>query len=278
MKDFVGKVALVTGGGSGIGRSLAVALARAGAKVAVSGTTPETLDETVAIIARTGGQAMAVPFDVADPAAWSPALDAIARAFGPVRLLCLNAGVGSGRGQVEAVPIEAWRSVIEINLGGPFYGLRAWLPEARASGEEGHILFTGSINGLIALPGANAYGVSKAGLWSLAEMIRHDLQGSAIGVSIMHPGTVRTNILDSIDRHVPGVAGDPTRAGTAAHIAGGYDPDWVAQRSLAGIRDGEFHICTHLELRDRIAERFAAVIDAMDDATPDGALSVPSRA
>jgi len=187
-------VAVVTGGGSGLGRALALELADRGASVIVSDLDEGRAEETAALVRDRGAAAEVVPCDVADRDAVFALIDAAEEAFGPVDVLCNNAGVSVG-GLFEEISIEDWRWIFDINLWGVIYGCQAVIPKMKARG-RGYILNVASAAGLLSPPNMSAYNVTKAGVVSLSETLYAELKSSGIGVSVLCPTFFRTNIVE----------------------------------------------------------------------------------
>ena len=188
-----GQVALVTGGGRGLGREFALALAGAGASVAVCARSEDQLGETVELIEGKGGRAMAITADVSDRKSVDDMVSEVGSELGPVDLLVNNAGVLKAPGTVwEADPDDWWRE-IEINLKGPFLCARAVLP-SMIERKSGRIINLASIAGLWPFPNFSAYAVSKAALIRLSENIDAEAKEHGISVFSIHPGTVRTSM------------------------------------------------------------------------------------
>ena len=180
-----GKVAIVTGAGTGIGKSVALALLKAGYAVALAGRRAEPLEATAAEGAALGGRTLAVPTDVADPAAVRALFARTKEAFGRLDLLFNNAGLFPPRGLLEDLTYEEWKAVVDVNLTGTFLGARA---AARVMREGGRIIFTGSVLGDRPRRGLAAYSASKAGLVAMAKALAQDLADSAITVNVVAPG------------------------------------------------------------------------------------------
>jgi NAD(P)-dependent dehydrogenase (short-subunit alcohol dehydrogenase family) len=197
--DLSGQVALVTGGGRGIGRAIAVSLAQAGAAVAVLARSADQLADAVARIIAAGGDAFAYPADVTDRAAVEAAVAAVERGLGPIDLLVNNAGVSGPVGPLaECDPDEWWRCV-EVNLRGPLLCSRAVLPGMLAR-RRGRIVNVASGAGTRAIPHLSAYVTAKAALIRLTENLAAEVQGTGVSVFAIQPGTVRTAMAEAVLR------------------------------------------------------------------------------
>jgi NAD(P)-dependent dehydrogenase (short-subunit alcohol dehydrogenase family) len=194
------KVAVVTGAGSGIGRALAVELARRGARLALSDVNDAGLAETAALIkaettAPAEGDVHTARLDVADRAAVIAYADTVAGHFGVVHQVYNNAGVGGGSRTVLDAGWDLYDRVIGINLFGVIHGTKAFLPHLIASG-DGHVVNISSLNGYLAQPTLSAYNASKFGVRGFTEALRTEMltAGHPVRVTVVHPGGVRTNI------------------------------------------------------------------------------------
>jgi 3-oxoacyl-[acyl-carrier protein] reductase len=188
MNSIDQKVAIVTGGGSGIGRGVALALAQAGARVVVCGRRQPPLSETVQAIKRIDDQVLAVQADVSQPADVQRLVQSALRVFGTLDILINNAGI-SGGAPIHAHEIQDWENVMATNLRGPFLMARAVLPTMRAR-RSGHIINISSESGLEYYPGDGAYGISKHALNAMGEYIQRENQEYNIRVNTICPGMV----------------------------------------------------------------------------------------
>ena len=248
MDDLEGKVAVVTGAASGIGRALADRWADSGMKVVLADIEQGPLDAARDELDAAGADVLAVCTDVAD----GDQVDALAAAtiehFGAVHLVCNNAGVGGGGLSWEASR-EDWGWVLGVNLWGVVHGIRAFVPHLVAQ-DEGHVVNTASIAGFAYGPFMGPYNASKAAVVAISETLKAELamQGSKVGVSVLCPGWVNTRIHES-DRNRPGgpVQSDLMDMGREAMkqvIAGGKPPAEVANLVAAAVREGTTHIFT----------------------------------
>jgi NAD(P)-dependent dehydrogenase (short-subunit alcohol dehydrogenase family) len=195
-QDLSGRSSIVTGGGTGIGRGVALALAQAGVRVVVCGRRKEPLQAVCQEIQSLGGECRAVQADVAREADVQRVIAEAEQAFGGVDILINNAAIGGGGGEIHQSRIEDWDEVIAVNLRGPFLMIRAVLPGMR-SRHQGEIVNISSEAGLEYYPGNDAYGVSKHALNDLAEYTQRENQDFGIRVNTICPGMVVTDMSGS---------------------------------------------------------------------------------
>jgi len=268
MQDVEGKVAVVTGGSSGIGRGIALAFARAGMTVVVTGRRSEHLEETVRVFAEHGLEVHTRRVDVTDLPAMQALADEVESTFGKVHVLVNNAGIGLTGPVAKATP-DDWRWVVDVNIHGVGNGIMAFLPKIRAHGEGGHIVTTSSMGGLMPVV-AGLYSMTKAAVIALSEALHIELAPEGIGVSAYCPGPVHSNI-------AAGVAARP-----AAYGESGYTPppaeflelakkqpymsaEEAGERVLAGVRRGDLFILTHPEFLAGLKDRHATIEAAFPD-------------
>jgi NAD(P)-dependent dehydrogenase (short-subunit alcohol dehydrogenase family) len=191
MGRFSGLHAWITGGGSGLGRALALELARQGAAVAVSGRRVANLDETVRQIEAAGGRGLAAPCDVTDPASVDAARDGILEAFGGLEVVVANAGYAVG-GRVESMPIADWRRQFEVNVIGLVITVQSAMPALKQS--QGRLVLIGSVAGFIGTPKGGAYSASKHAVRGIGNTLFLELNGTGVSVTTIHPGFVQSEI------------------------------------------------------------------------------------
>jgi NAD(P)-dependent dehydrogenase (short-subunit alcohol dehydrogenase family) len=268
MKDLAGKTVFVTGAASGIGLGIATAFAQAGAKVMLCDIEEAALSVAVEKLRLTNADVDGVKADVSLKSGLEAAAHATTARYGKVHILINNAGVGGG-GPYGAWTDAAWNWTMGVNLMAVVWGIEIFGPLIEQHGEGGHIVSTASIAGLIS-PGSNAYNVSKYGVVALSEGLRSELASRGIGVSVLCPGFIRTQIFNST-RNLPkrfdgAVGAMPTSGPSAARlnmvrerIAQGIDPRYVGELVREGVEKDWPYIFTDLEFEPMIEARFAAI-------------------
>ncbi len=192
-QQLAGKVAVVTGGGRGIGTAIARRLAAMGAETIVCGRTQSHIDQTASKIRSEGAKSRAIVCDVAN---WDSVADLAAKVketFGRLDILVNNAGIGSFGGPLHAMPAEKWDAILNTNLRGVFYTIKAFQPLLVAAG-GGHIINISSLAGKNALPNGAAYAASKWGLNGLSYSVAEELRAQKIRVSVVCPGSTNTEL------------------------------------------------------------------------------------
>ncbi|HKD21179.1 MAG TPA: SDR family NAD(P)-dependent oxidoreductase [Rhizomicrobium sp.] len=269
MKDFRGKTAFVTGGGSGIGYGMARAFGRAGMNVVIADIEDKVAHKAAEMLQRDQIKAVPVHCDVALRGELQrAALEAVA-AFGKIHIVCNNAGVGGG-GEFGTVGERDWDWIIDVNLKGVIYGAETFVPLIKSHGEGGHIINTASMAGLVSPPRMEPYSATKYAVVAMSEGWQLQLAPFGIGVSVLCPGFVRTRIHESSRTrqerygvHREASTGDnERRAETAKAIESGLDPLIVGERVLEAVKAGELYIFTHPEMREFVETRFKAIDDA----------------
>ena len=195
-KRLAGKRVLITGAGSGLGRALALGWAGRGWRVAVSDIDPERIEQTVKMVDGAGGQALGITCDVTQPESLAAAALAVRDAWGGVDVVVNNAGV-SAYGDMETIPLERWRWIMDINLMGCIYGCKTFIPMLAQQG-GGHIVNVASYLAFLSAPGSACYNLTKAAILSLSETLRIELSGKNIGVSVLMPSFFQTNLMEQL--------------------------------------------------------------------------------
>lgn len=263
MKDFDGGTALITGGASGIGFGMAQALSRAGLKIALADINPDALATARASLRKEGAPVEAYTLDVSDPAAWKTTVDAVEKDLGPLQILCSNAGVAGSVRRIEETEWEGWAWTIDVNLHGTFHALKTCIPRLKAHGRRAHIVCTSSLGGFLSHANNAAYSATKAGVIAICESLRGELAGTAVGVSVLCPGLVRTELNRNNARLGPKVPLGGHGPEIEAAMAAAMDPAEVGEFVVAGIRENRFWLFTHPELRGPVEERCREILDSM---------------
>jgi NAD(P)-dependent dehydrogenase (short-subunit alcohol dehydrogenase family) len=266
-----GRVAVVTGAASGIGRALAMTFADAGSTVIVGDIDGQEAEGVAAGIRDGGGQAEALTVNVADAASVEDlAAHTLAR-FGRVDVLCNNAGVSTFN-LIQDQTLDDWRWVFDVNLWGVVHGLQSFLPVFRRQGTPAHIVNTASIAGLLSgVAFIGPYAATKAAVVSISETLNQEcaIAGLPIGVSVLCPSSVDTRVMES-ERSRPAARGIEKRKESAEAVRlairdsftgpTGLTPGQVAERTLQAIRAGEFWIITHPGERSAVEARFTTAL------------------
>lgn len=201
--DLDGKVALVTGAGSGIGKAAAVQLAMAGARVAVLGRTVSELEQAVAEIESAGSEGLVSEADISKVADMQAAMQQVDEKWGRLDILFANAGINGVWAPIEELTADEWRKTIDINLTGTFLSIKYAVPLLKRQG--GSVIVTSSVNGtrMFSNSGASAYATSKAGQVALTKMLALELAQKRIRLNVICPGAIETNIDESTEqRHI----------------------------------------------------------------------------
>lgn len=270
--DLQGRVAVITGGASGIGRALAEECAAADMSVVIADVDASAVREAEEHLAEGGGRVRSIVVDVCDPAQVEALADEAIAAFGAVHLVCLNAGVAAG-GVSWELDERAWQWVLDVNLWGTIHGIRSFVPRLLEQ-DEGHVLVTSSSGGLLGSPGMAAYSASKHAVIGVAESLRGDLDlaGSRVGVTVLCPGFTRTRMNDS-GRNWPdrlGVQpkddlapGHPKmREAFMANMDTAACPRDVARAALDAVRADQFWAVTDALVGGRLAQHLAPILSS----------------
>lgn len=268
MREVAGKVAFITGGGSGVGFGIAQALADAGASVVIADVRQEHLDSALAELAAPGRKLHGIRVDVRDREAMARAAEETERVFGKVHILCNNAGVNLFNDIGNATYTD-WDWVLGVNLGGVINGIQSFLPRIKAHGEGGHIVNTASMAAFISGPSAGIYTCSKFAVRGLTEALRWSLAPLGIGVSMVCPGLVKSQIYKSDQIRPADLAGSSMPADFVARLAHvhelGMSPAEMGAKVLRGIERNDLYIFTHPEFREELQKLFGEVLAALPD-------------
>ena len=273
MKDIKDKLVLITGGARGIGFGLAEAFAAAGSRVILADVDRAVLDLACERLAAQGTSVEAIELDVTSPDSWQAAADHVAQRHGGLDILCNNAGAGAGRSAQDGptgfadVSLDLWHLIQNVNVNGVFYGIRAFVPGMLARGKGGHVVNTGSMASFLAPKGMAAYCSSKFAVLAMSETLAAELLDTEIGVSVLCPGGVRSEFVETSARRSAEAAGHdftppPQPFKMLARSAG--------ERVVQAVRNNEFYIFTHPEYEPLVQERLGSILAAFGaSAQPD---------
>jgi NAD(P)-dependent dehydrogenase (short-subunit alcohol dehydrogenase family) len=269
MQDFKGKVAFITGGASGIGLGIARACAAADMHVVITDVRPKALESAAASLA--GATVLPLVLDVTDRDAWRACADRVQQELGGVDVLCSNAGVNFV-GPTHEATYEDWDFTLGVNLGGAINAIHTLVPAMVGSGRGGHVVITSSVSGLFTSGGAGVYVTSKYALIGLAESLRADLRQSGVGVSVLCPGPVKSELFETTaevrPRRFAHTGSKPLlppgmeRTATAIFKTAPTGTE-IGERVLKGIQRNDLYILTHGEMRPVMEARAAALLAAL---------------
>lgn len=263
---LAGKVAVITGGAQGIGFGMAEAFAARGMAVVLADIEADTAAAAAERLRARGAEAFPLQVDVRDRAAMAQAAEVVLARFGGADLLCNNAGV-TVRGALDQTSYADWDWVLGVNLQGVINGVTAFLPQLKARG-WGHIVNTASMMGLIASPSWGVYVTSKFAVVGLSEALRLDLAPHGIGVSVLCPGLVATNLLTS-ERNRDDLAGPPVERDDGVAAIRALNPDEVIEPREVGELVAEAilanapYVCPHPQYRPAVVARFERLLEAL---------------
>jgi NAD(P)-dependent dehydrogenase (short-subunit alcohol dehydrogenase family) len=276
MHEFKDKVAVITGGASGLGLAMARRFAREGMKLALGDIEEEPLRRVEQEFRRAGVPVLAIRTDVSRGHDVERLAEKTLATFGAVHIVCNNAGVGPG-GVVWENTTADWEWVLGVNVWGVIHGVRVFVPIMLRQNTPCHVVNTASVAGLLSVPGMGIYCVSKHAVVTLSECLYHDLaaRGAKVGVSLLCPAYVPTGIADS-ERNRPAMLHNPARARSPEDLererqmrhaveSGRISPDEVAEMVFDGIVNDRFYILTHPRIKAAIEER---VQDIIQDRNP----------
>jgi NAD(P)-dependent dehydrogenase (short-subunit alcohol dehydrogenase family) len=267
MDVFRNRVAVITGGASGIGAALARAFAARGAKIVLADIDPEGLREMERELARTGTSVLSVTTDVAQRASVQALADATWQRFGAAHIVCNNAGIAL-LGELAKAPHEDWEFTMNVDFWGVVHGVEAFVPRLIEQQQGGHVVNTASMAGLVGMQWLGIYCAAKFAVVGLTEALHRELKPHGIGASVLCPMIVETKIGENSQRLRPGT--EHSRSATAAAgvppgaaMRGGtVTAESVAEKVVRGIERQDLYILTHPEQRE-ILRRRAARIDAV---------------
>ena len=279
MREFAGEIAFITGGASGAGLGQALVFGRAGCRVVIADVRAEPIADALVQLRAEGITAHGIVLDVMDRAAYARAADEVESVFGaPPALVFHTAGVNSF-GPVENTTYDDFDWIVGVNLGGVINGMVTFVPRMIASGRPGHIVTTSSLGGFMGSALAAPYSAAKAAVINLMESYRQGLEPYGIGVSVLCPANIRSNIAEASRLR-------PARFGASGYVENeesiaslhsihmhGMDPVTLAEHVKAAIETNQLYVIPYPEAKQGLQERFDAILDAVLplEADPEGA-------
>jgi NAD(P)-dependent dehydrogenase (short-subunit alcohol dehydrogenase family) len=265
MDPFKERVAVITGGAGGIGMAMASAFARRGAHIVLADLDETALQRGVDALTAAGAQALGVPTDVTKLESVHALAAAAVQRFGAVHIVCNNAGVATF-GLIANATHRDWQFTMSVNFWGVVHGVETFVPLLLKQGNGGHIVNTASMAGLVGMQWLGIYSASKFAVVGLSEALQRELKPAGIGVSVLCPMIVATNINENSVRMRPQELRNPGEElllPPAAEMKGGtIPPEEVGRRVTRAIERRDLYILTHPEQRDFLRRR-AAKLDAM---------------
>ncbi len=267
MQDLEGKVAVITGGGSGIGRGMALAFGEAGMKIVVAEIDAKAAEAMVVELAEKGVEAVAEHVDVIDRESVRALADRVYDRFGAVHVLCNNAGVTTW-GTLDSIPEIDFDWVMKVNLDGVLNGLLVFVPRMAQQAGEKHVVNTASTAALGGMASLGHYVASKHAVLGISETLALEGEAYGLGCSVLCPGATNTGIVKAT-RNRPdafGGADDEFNPLVQAVIEAGFDPEETGRMVRDSVIDDDLYIFTHTESRDSIETRYQAMMAAQEKA------------
>ena len=265
MRDIQNRSVLVTGAASGIGSAIARAFANAGARVALADVDGARLTRCYELLLDEGHVITPVILDVTSATAWDDAVRKTQNHFGPIDILCNNAGAGRAKKSLIELSESDWQFIMGVNIGGMLNGIRRIVPEMLSRGSPAHVVNTASILGHFAIGGMADYVATKFAALAISEALRIELAGTNVGVSVLCPGLVNTRLQESTQAYRKqernAVFGSIQQS--AASVPIGIEATAVGDAVLEAVREGSFYIFTHPEYAEIVERRSAEIIGAL---------------
>lgn len=279
MKDFAGRVAVVTGAASGIGRGMAEAFAAAGMKVVLSDVRADALETTTSALRDGGATVEAVVADVREADQVEALAQRTLEVFGAVHVVCNNAGVASSSSLLWEAPLEEWRWHLDVMVMGVVHGIRSFVPILLEQGDEGHVVNTASMGGLITGSAPQAvYMTAKHGVVALTEGLQDQLAGVSdkVRCSVLCPAFVASEVFDNFETLRPETVPTPRATPEGAQVidamkgllATGLPAREAGEIVLEAIREERFYVLTHPAWASMVEARMRAIVDGEQPARP----------
>ncbi len=275
MKDLKGKTAFITGGGSGVALGQAKAFSAVGMKVVIVDIRQDHLDDGLAQLRARGAEVHGIKLDITDRKAYAEAANEAERVFGPVQVLCNTAGV-SQFGPMQQATYDDWDWQMSVNVGGIINGIQTFVPRMLKLGQPCHIVNTASMSAFTPMAGTGIYCTTKFAVRGLSESLRLDLEPHGIGVSVLCPGAVNTNIHEAVltrPKHLANTGyygADPQVMRSLKQvIEPGYEPEKLGEKVVAAVLNNDLYVIPYAEFREPLIELHKRVLAALPDPKDD---------
>lgn len=275
MKDLKGKTAFITGGGSGVALGQAKAFSAVGMKVVIVDIRQDHLEDGLAQLRARGAEVHGIKLDITDRKAYAEAANEAERVFGPVQLLCNTAGV-SQFGPMQQATYDDWDWQMSVNVGGIINGIQTFVPRMLKLGQPCHIVNTASMSAFTPMAGTGIYCTTKFAVRGLSESLRLDLEPHGIGVSVLCPGAVNTNIHEAVltrPKHLANTGyygADPQVMRSLKQvIEPGYEPEKLGEKVVAAVLNNDLYVIPYAEFREPLIELHKRVLAALPDPKDD---------
>lgn len=279
MKDFAGQLAFITGGASGAGFGQAQVFGRLGCRIVIADIRAEAVAEAVAALKAEGIEAHGIQLDITDRAAYAAAADEVEQVFGQAPTLLFNTAGVNNFGPIENTTYGDFDWLIGVNLGGVVNGMVTFVPRMIASGKPGHIVSVSSLGGFTGSALAGPYSAAKAAVINLMEGYRQGLEKYGIGVSVVCPANIKSNIARATLTRSAAygesgyVEGEEAIASLDSIYQHGMEPTELAENIKRGIEQNALYIIPYPETKEMLAGHFAAIVDSIPaiETDPEGA-------
>ncbi len=278
MKDFAGQLAFITGGASGAGFGQAQVFGRLGCRIVIADVRKEAIDKAVAELTAEGIKVHGIVLDITDRAAYAAAADEVERVFGQAPTLLFNTAGVNSFGPIEQTTYGDFDWLIGVNLGGVINGMVTFVPRMIASGKPGHVVTVSSLGGFMGSALAAPYSAAKAAVINLMEGYRQGLEKYGIGVSVVCPANIKSNIAEATKIRPAsfGTSGYNANEDTIASLHSihrhGMEPVELAERTREGIEANQLYIIPYPETKEGLEKHFAAILDSVPgiESDPEG--------
>ncbi|MEQ1641213.1 MAG: SDR family NAD(P)-dependent oxidoreductase [Novosphingobium sp.] len=279
MQEFAGQLAFITGGASGAGLGQAKVFGRTGCRIVIADIRQQAIDQAVAELKAEGIAAHGIQLDITDRAAYAAAANEVEAVFGQAPTLLFNTAGVNNFGPIERTTYGDFDWLIGVNLGGVINGMVTFVPRMIASGKPGHVVTVASLGGFTGSALAGPYSAAKAAVVNLMEGYRQGLEKYGIGVSVVCPANIKSNIAEATLTRTAAygetgyVEGEAAIASLNSIYQHGMEPEVLAAHVMKGVQDNSLYIIPYPETKDMLAAHFAQIVDSIPgiETDPEGA-------